>query len=143
LGWADGDYSLLLSADDLLAPGALRRAARAMDADPGVGLTYGRQVLFSSDAPPTGGPATADGGWRVVGGGEFIEWCCRTGQNPVATPTAVVRTSLQKQLGGYRKELPHTGDMELWLRFAAHAAVAVINAEQAYKRMHPGNMQHQ
>jgi glycosyltransferase involved in cell wall biosynthesis len=143
LDWAAGDYLLLLSADDLLAPGALRRAASLMDAHPEVGLTYGRQVLFSSDAPPAAGPATADGGWRILSGGEFLAWCCRTGQNPVPTPTAVVRTALQKRLGGYRKELPHTADMELWLRFAAHAAVAVTDADQGLKRMHPGNMQHQ
>jgi glycosyltransferase involved in cell wall biosynthesis len=143
LDWAAGDYLLLLSADDLLAPGALRRAASLMDAHPEVGLTYGRQVRFSSDVPPTAGPATADCGWRILSGGEFLEWCCGTGQNPVATPTAVVRTALQKRLGGYRKELPHTADMELWLRIAAHAAVGVIDADQAYKRMHPSNMQHQ
>jgi glycosyltransferase involved in cell wall biosynthesis len=148
LDWAAGDYLLLLSADDLLAPGALRRAARALDAHPEVGLTYGRQVQFSSDAPPTAGLATAElataeRGWRILSGGEFLEWCCRTGQNPVTTPTAVVRTALQKRLGGYRKELVHTGDMELWLRFAVHAAVAVIDADQAYKRMHSSNMQHQ
>jgi glycosyltransferase involved in cell wall biosynthesis len=143
LDWAAGDYLLLLSADDLLCPGALRRAAHVMDAHPEVGLTYGRQIKFASDAPPSAGPATADGDCRIRSGAEFVEWCCRTGQNPVTTPTAVVRTALQKRLGGYRKDLPHTGDMELWLRFAAHAAVAVIDADQAYKRMHPGNMQYQ
>src|SRR5438874_544607 len=52
LDWAGGDYLLLLSADDLLAPGALGRAARALDAHPEVGLTYGRQVAFTSEAPP-------------------------------------------------------------------------------------------
>src|SRR5262249_10319924 len=135
LDWAAGDYLLLLSADDLLAPGALRRAARLLDAYPQGRPTYGRQGLFSSDAPPPDGPAAADGGWRILSGGEFLQWCCRTGQNPVPTPTAVVRTALQKRLGGYRPDLPHTADMELWLRFAAHAAVAVIDADQAWKRM--------
>ena len=32
--WADGDYVLLLSADDLLTPGALERAVAALDAHP-------------------------------------------------------------------------------------------------------------
>src|SRR5947208_16134430 len=69
LEWAAGDYLLLLSADDLLAPGALRRAARALDAHPDVGLTYGRQVRFSSDAAPAAEPATVDRGWHVRSGG--------------------------------------------------------------------------
>src|SRR5919109_5208527 len=31
LEWSAGDYTLLISADDLLVPGALNRAARLMD----------------------------------------------------------------------------------------------------------------
>jgi glycosyltransferase involved in cell wall biosynthesis len=144
LDWAEGDYLLLLSADDLLTPGALRRAAQVLDAHPEVGLAYGRQIIFSSDAPPpVTDPAATESGPRILRGSEFLEWCCRTGQNPVPTPTAVVRTALQKRVGGYRADLPHTADMELWLRVAAHAAVAVIDADQAYKRTHAGNMQHQ
>ncbi len=38
LGWAKADYSLLISADDLLAPGAMKRAADLMDRHPDVGL---------------------------------------------------------------------------------------------------------
>jgi len=143
LDWAAGDYLLLLSADDLLAPGALRRAAQALDAHPEVGLVYGRQVLFSDAPPAVTDPAATESGPRILTGSEFLEWCCRSGQNPVSTPTAVVRTALQKRVGGYLAELPHPADMELWLRLAAHAAVAVIDADQAYKRMHPTNMQHQ
>jgi glycosyltransferase involved in cell wall biosynthesis len=143
LDWATGDHLLLLSADDLLTPGALRRAARVLDAHPEVGLTFGGQILFSSDTPPPAGRVPTDDSYDILRGEEFLEWCCRTGHNPVSTPTAIVRTSLQKELGGYRAELPHTADMELWLRFAAHAAVAVIDADQAYKRMHPSNMQYQ
>ena len=35
---------------------------------------------------------------------------------------------LQQQVGGYRAELPHSGDMEMWMRFAAHAPVGVLRA---------------
>jgi hypothetical protein len=56
------------------------------------------------------------------------------------TPTVVVRTSVQEQVGGYRKELPHAGDMEMWLRFAAVSSVGFINAYQACHRMHCQNM---
>src|SRR5437763_11679365 len=60
LEWASGDYALLISADDLLAPGALGRAARVMDEHPEVGFTHGRQAFFTTDpvasepAPPGG-----------------------------------------------------------------------------------------
>ena len=143
LDWVAGNYALLLSADDQLVPGALSRAAAVLGAHAEVGLTYGRQILCSSDdSPESPPPVERTGDWRIVPGVEFIAECCRSGQNPVATPTVVVRTALWKRLGGYRKDLPHTADMELWLRFAAYASVAVIDAVQAMKRMHAGNMQH-
>ena len=56
------------------------------------------------------------------------------------TPTAIGRTTVQKAAGYYRTELPHAGDLEMWLRFAARASVACINAHQAYYRTHGSNM---
>ena len=38
LGWATADYCLLISADDLLTPGALSRAVRVLDEYPSVGM---------------------------------------------------------------------------------------------------------
>ena len=71
-------------------------------------------------------------------GREFIE--LSGSDNLVPTCSAVVRTELQKRLGGYRNELPHTGDMEMWLRFAAHAPVGFISAYQGVYRQHGANM---
>ena len=144
LEWASGDYALLLSADDLLVPGALRRAVRVLDAHPEVVLVHGRQVQFSTQPGPAETPADlADPPRTILPGEVFVESCCADAHNPVATPTAIVRTSLQHVVGGYRQTLPHTADLEMWLRFAARGAVAWIDAHQAYKRMHASNMQHQ
>ena len=53
----------------------------------------------------------------------------------------VVRTSLQHELGGYRPELTHTGDLEMWMRFAVHASVGqILDADQAFYRLHGRNM---
>src|SRR3954471_6858989 len=52
LEWADGDYSVLLSADDRLTPGALTRAVGLLDANPNVGFAYGRPVHFQHPGPP-------------------------------------------------------------------------------------------
>jgi glycosyltransferase involved in cell wall biosynthesis len=144
LAWAAGDYLLLLSADDLLTPGALGRAARVLDAHPEVGLVYGRQVdLFGDQSLPPVPPVVDSERTHLMTGLEFIEACCALGGNRVSTPTAVVRTALQQQLGGYLPALPHSGDMEMWLRFAAHASVCELNACQAYYRWHEQNMQWQ
>jgi glycosyltransferase involved in cell wall biosynthesis len=138
--WLTADYALLLSADDGLTPGALRRATRIMDAHPDVGLTYGQQIAaFDAEWPEVAD--VGDRAYRVLSGADFLDMTCASGQNAVPTPSAVVRTSLQLAIGGYRKELPHTGDLEVWLRLAARAGVAVIDAVQAVKRFHGRNMQ--
>ena len=52
-----------------------------------------------------------------------------------------MRTDLQRKVGGYDPELPHAGDIEMWMRLAAHADVGYVRgADQAYYRLHGGNM---
>jgi len=137
--WASADYQLLLSADDYLLPGALSRATELMEKHQEIGFVFGKaithidgQILdltkFKSDTESR----------RIFKGLEFIE---HSGvRNIVPTPTAVIRTKLQKKLGGYRTELSHSGDMEMWLRLAAHASVGMIYAYQAVYRRHSANM---
>jgi glycosyltransferase involved in cell wall biosynthesis len=141
LGWATADYSLLLSADDLLAPGALGRAVGVMDRHPEVGFTYGLHVSFGKDgAGPPASPPCQNYRWKILTGEEFLGASCAAGCTRIESPTAVVRTKLQQRVGGYIKELPHSGDTEMWLRFATHGPVAILDAVQAFKREHAGNM---
>lgn len=136
--WASAEYMLLLSADDYLLPGALSRAACLMDAHPEVGFTFGNAIELSGSGIETPIIRSIIGATRILEGGEFIKMS--GAENLVATCTAVVRTELQKRLGGYRAELPHAGDMEMWLRFAAHALVGFISAYQGVYRQHTANM---
>lgn len=142
---------LLLSADDWLLPGALRRALRLLDAHPQVGLVFGRARLalegMAGEAPrfapwpeplPGLGRGGAPGDSRVLTGAEFIEAC--GARNAVPTPTAVVRCGVQARTGGYDPALPHTADMHMWLRLAAEADVGVLADEQAAYRCHASNM---
>ena len=139
LAWASSPYLVLLSADDMLAPGALGRATAFLDAHPEVGLVYGRTRAFWGQppvvAPPAATPAT------VVPGLEFVRAASEHAFNPIDNPASVmVRTDLQHRLGGYRDELPHAGDMEMWLRFALHAPVGFLDVEQGLYRRHDDNM---
>lgn len=140
--WASSDYMLILSADDYLLPGALSRATSLMDAYPDVGFTYGN-VIELNDGGATKQEKIViynpdEAGRCVLKGHDFIK--LSGARNLVATPTAVVRTVLQKSLGGYRPELPYSGDMEMWLRLAAHASVGISEGYQAVYRRHGGNM---
>ncbi len=138
LGWASAPYSLLISADDGLTPGALARATKLMDARPDIGMAYGVATIITDDHGPE--PADhPDPEHRIVTGPQFVERCCRSG-NPVPTATAVVRTGLQQRLGGYRADLPHAGDLEMWMRFALHGPIGVLHARQGYYRWHGQNM---
>ena len=139
IDWVSADYLLLLSADDYLLPGALKRAVMLMDTNPRVGFAFGNSFVTDEQ----GGKRLTtslqcENGERILTGQEFIT--LSGPRNIVSTPTAVVRTELQKRLGGYRTELPHSGDMELWLRLAAHASVGFIEAPQAVYRRHTANM---
>lgn len=145
IDWAVADYLLLLSADDYLLPGALSRAAALMDASPGMGLCFGNALELlpdgSMEQASTGTLMCGASASQTMAGVAFIELSRSSGvTNIVPTPTAVVRTAMQKGLGGYRPELPHTADLELWLRLAAHGPVGFVSVDQAVYRRHAANM---
>lgn len=140
--WASADYMLILSADDYLLAGALARAAELLDAHDDVGFTFGRVIERDDEGIETFVDAPIRGfdrlGHRIMRGSEFI--ATNKANCIVATCAAVVRTEMQKRVGGYRPELPHAGDFEMWLRFAAHGSVGFVNARQGVYRRHRTNM---
>lgn len=134
-----GKYCLLLSADDLLTPGALARATALLEANPRVGFAYGTRIRFAGQALPM--PRTNVSGWSIWPGKDWIGALCRLGRNVLASPEVVLRTEIQHKIGPYRADLPHSGDMEMWLRAASVADVGKIDgADQAYYRVHADSM---
>jgi glycosyltransferase involved in cell wall biosynthesis len=142
LAWASGDYTALLSADDMLTPGALMRATQLMDAHPEVGFVYGGWTAFNNGQPvPQPRIPSASGTWEIYNGLDWLERACEAGHPHIVSPEVVVRTGLQHKLGGYRPELPLAGDLEMWMRFAVHAKVGcIVDADQAFYRVHSSNM---
>jgi glycosyltransferase involved in cell wall biosynthesis len=140
LEWVDADYTVLLSADDLLAPGSLARAVAVLEANPNVGLVYGHAVDWDDSRPKPAARTRATGvtHWRGL---DWLRILCGLGHTVITTPEVVMRTSVLKHVGGFRPELPHSGDTEIWMRFAAHCDIAYIKgADQAYYRIHGSNM---
>lgn len=140
LAWATADHLLLLSADDYLLPGALQRAATLLDQNPGMSFAFGNAAEWKYQAPrPAVSPIELnDSQARIMRGLEFF-YACRV-HDIVFTPTAVVRTAAQKKAGGYRPQLPHVGDLEMWWRLAALGDVGMLQARQAVYRRHASNM---
>jgi glycosyltransferase involved in cell wall biosynthesis len=140
LEWADGDYCLLMSADDRATPGALRRAADLLDAHPQVGFVYGR-ALWVMEGTPLPTARTQVKGWSVWSGQQWLEHRFRQAENPIISPEIIVRTSLQHRIGGYDPLLPKAADMEIYMRMAAYSDVGFLRGvDQAYYRVHGGNM---
>ncbi len=140
IGWAKADYSLLLSADDGLAPGAFKRALPLFEGSPEVGLVFGTAKITTRDDEFSFPPDNDFESTQVVPGEAFLKYCCENTLNPVPTSTAIVRTKWQQRLGGYRSDLPHSGDMEMWMRFASHGRIGLVRSVQGEYRQHDRNM---
>ena len=133
-----GDYVVLLSADDLLPPGALTRAVALMEAHPKVGFVYGYARSF------TGGPPVVNArvrNWSLWTGIDWLGLAARRGRCFISSPEVVMRRDALQQVGGYDPRLPHSGDLDMWLRTAARWDVGRINGPtQALYRVHDANM---
>lgn len=138
IDWAQADYFLLVDADDVLAPGALKRAVAVLDENPDVSFAYGLEVAkaFGPGEMPAIA-ATSDSSWQICDGNEFIRRRADLDNHlSVGSSTVVRRTAAQKAVGYYRKELPFTNDVEMWLRLATVGKVAATKAVQAVRRLH-------
>lgn len=135
------EYASLVSADDLVAPGALGRATRLMAANPSVGMVYGAVIDFVDDDAPTGEYRWGAETWSTWAGSDWLHRVARRGRNPVLSPEVVMRTAALREVGEYNARLPHSGDLEFWLRTSARWDVGRVNGRaQAYYRVHGANM---
>jgi GT2 family glycosyltransferase len=136
---ASGEYVVLLSADDRLAPGSLSRATALLSAHPEVGFAYGQAVRFT-DADPLR-CRDVDPLWAIWHGDDWAYRRWSHGRNCILSPEVVMRTSVQRKIGGYRPDFPHTGDADMWMRAASVADVGYLyGVDQAYYRLHSSNM---
>ncbi len=136
--WAAAEHFMILDADDVLAPRALVRAVEVLDRNPSLAFCHGTELRMSFE--PGKSPAcesTSGEEWTIENGSQFITRLCHSPMNPVGTSTVVVRTAIQKQAGYYNPALPHTDDLEMWLRLSSRGDVAETKAVQAVRRVHP------
>ena len=154
---ATGEFIVRLDADDMLTPGSLSRSVALARHFPTVGLVYGHPVHFIEDdgraeltsawgnpeiiapgATPTYTPDVRS--WTVWPGMSWLRDRCQTGLNVITSPEVLMRASVVAQVGG-QKPLPHTHDMEMWLRMATACDVGRVDgADQAWHRDHPHSL---
>lgn len=139
--WATGPYMMILCADDLLAPGALRRAADMLDRNPGAAFAYGGEVEWhAQDAEPPRLPAQDHLGWNSVDGTTYLRRRCLDPMANHSTGMVLVRTAIQKRAGHYRETLRYYDDHEMMLRLANLGDVVWTDAVLGIRRIHGCNM---
>jgi glycosyltransferase involved in cell wall biosynthesis len=140
LEWADEDYVTLLSADDELPPGSLERSVRLMKAHPTVGMVYGGIEEFGGTSTTPATPARRSRE-IVHAGPAWLRKRCREAVNVVPTPGTVLRTDVQRAVGGYDPVLTHAGDFDMWLRVALVADIGyAAGPPQGRYRVHGSSM---
>ncbi|WP_165485824.1 glycosyltransferase [Frankia sp. Cppng1_Ct_nod] len=140
LGLLTGTYAVKLDADDMLTPGSLSRAAALAEHHPTVGFVYGFPAQFRTI--PTPRARTEARRWLIWRGDEWIARMCHRGHNTIMQPEVLMRTETLRRVGEYNTDLPHSHDMELWLRFATVSDIGWVGgADQGFYRIHPDSMQ--
>ena len=138
IDWAKSDYFVLIDADDMMSPGCLLRATTVMESDDTIVFAHGTEL--ETHLPKTAlcqkSQDMQQPHWCISSGFDFIERVCRAAGNPVGATTVVRRTSTQKKVGYYHRELERAVDLNMWLRLAMHGNVAETAMVQGIRRRH-------
>jgi GT2 family glycosyltransferase len=128
---AEGRLVHLLHGDDTVLPGFYVAMERAL-ADPSAVAAVCRAHDISADGTTTHTTRAYRSGTGI--------WTdaldALAVSNRVRAPGIVVRRSAYELLGGYRTDLPHAADWEMWARLAAHGPVVFVDEVLACYRRH-------
>lgn len=124
----------LLHQDDYVLPGFYKQLVKSFEHDR-VGMAFCRvRIIDGEDCLLK---LTSRQQWLA---GVIAHWLPRIAQRQrVQTPSAVVARSTYEALGGYRTDLCHALDWEMWVRIAAHYAVWYEPRPLAAYRRHATN----
>lgn len=124
---ARGDVIVVLNADDVLYPSALRDLVEALRADPAAVVAYGdAQHIDEHGAPISPYPT------RPFDRGALAESCY------ICEPAAAIRREAFLGAGGMNARLDFALDYDLWIRLSRSGNFRKVDAVVAGSRMHPG-----
>lgn len=131
LDLASGELVHLLHGDDMVRPGFYAAMERALT-DPAAVAAVCRVQDIDADNAPTYTTRSYRRGTGVwVDAFEALAV-----SNRVRAPGIVVRRTAYERVGGYRTDLPHAADWEMWTRLAAHGPVVFVDQVLASYRRH-------
>lgn len=129
---ARGHLIHLLHQDDMVLPGFYDRIARAFLEAPLLGMAFCRTRIVDTNGNVV--KTSSRLRWRA---GVLTNWLPQIAlRQRIQTPSVVIARSIYEALGGYRDELPHALDWEMWVRIAARYQVWYEPAPLAIFRRH-------
>jgi glycosyltransferase involved in cell wall biosynthesis len=126
-----GDLVHLLHADDEVRSGFYARMEAAFEHDGVIAAVCRAEYIDEHGTPITTTRAEqeASGIWRRARAVLAVS-------NRVRPAAIVVRRRAYEELGGFRSDLPHAADWEMWTRLAHHGDIWFENAVLARHRVH-------
>ena len=128
---ARGELVHLLHGDDLVLPGFYPTMGQAL-ADP----TAVAAVCRVQDVDGDGAPLYTTRSYRRGTGVWADALDALSVSNRIRTPGIVVRRTAYERVGGFRTDLPHAADWEMWTRLAAHGPIVFVDQVLAGYRRH-------
>lgn len=128
---ATGELVHLLHGDDAILPGFYTAMEQALADPTAVAAVCRVQDLDDQDTPlyTTRSYRKGTGVWTNALDALAVS-------NRVRAPGIVVRRAAYEQVGGYRSDLPHAADWEMWTRLAAHGPIVFVDQVLAGYRRH-------
>lgn len=132
---ARGHLVHLLHQDDYVSPGFYGRIDRGFRSNAGVGMAFCRSRIVDEH----GRLIKTSSRQRWVAG-VLAGWLPTIAERQrIQTPSAVVARTTYEELGGYRDDLCHALDWEMWVRIAGQFAVWYDPRPLATYRRHAAN----
>jgi len=128
---AAGELVHLLHGDDAVLPGFYAAMERAFGDVDGVAAVCRVRDVDADNAPlyVTRSYRKGTGVWDGALSAFAVS-------NRVRTPGIVVRRAAYEQVGGFRADLPHAADWDMWTRLAAHGPIVFVDEVLACYRRH-------
>lgn len=137
---ASSEYVCLFHHDDVMLRENLARKVAVLDAHPGVGFVHSNLLLIDEAGRRVAGDIWAEESRRDyvesgrVAFGKFLREMPRA--SSIFIGTVLARRACYRRLGGFRDELPHCNDSEMWMRMMLFFDVACIGEPLVKYRVH-------
>ncbi len=123
---ASGEILAWLNSDDLLLPGAVNAAARALQAHPEAAMVYGDALLINAEGKTIGKFPAAQTDYRKL----------RRGYVHIPQQASFFRADLWRQVAPLDVSFYFAMDYDLWVRLAALAPLVYVPEFWAAFRLH-------